>query len=171
MELAFWQAIERSERSADYRAYLEQFPEGAFAALARSRVAALTEAKPEAADLAGVWVSEVLTNRFEKSDRHRLRFTFKLLGDRVLGEVVRQTTPEARRQYKVAKGILDGRLEGDTLIFREPYESVSWNSKKDDWDTEKHSRAYIGVLREGKLHFVVQDSQGNPPEEFSATRP
>ena len=41
MELAFWKSIENSQSAAGFEAYLEQFPDGTFAPLARARVAAL----------------------------------------------------------------------------------------------------------------------------------
>jgi len=40
MELAFWDAIKNSSNPADYRAYLETYPQGRFAALARVRAGA-----------------------------------------------------------------------------------------------------------------------------------
>jgi hypothetical protein len=39
LELAFWDAVKDSRSPADYRAYLEQYPNGRFAALARVRSA------------------------------------------------------------------------------------------------------------------------------------
>ena len=44
-ELAFWEAIKDSDNAADYEAYLQQFPRGDFAALARVRLAAADEAR------------------------------------------------------------------------------------------------------------------------------
>jgi type II secretory pathway component PulC len=41
VEVVFWQSIVSSTRQEDFRAYLQQFPDGVFAALARSRIAAL----------------------------------------------------------------------------------------------------------------------------------
>ncbi|MCW5750293.1 MAG: caspase family protein [Alphaproteobacteria bacterium] len=41
LDLAFWQSISESENKADYEAYLERFPNGTFAPLARNRVATL----------------------------------------------------------------------------------------------------------------------------------
>lgn len=38
LELAFWDAIKNSKRADDYAAYLEQFPRGRFATLARNRM-------------------------------------------------------------------------------------------------------------------------------------
>lgn len=39
IELAFWQSVEAGGRPAEYAAYLESYPEGAFAPLARARLA------------------------------------------------------------------------------------------------------------------------------------
>ena len=38
LEMTFWQTIQNSKSAADYRAYLGQFPDGAFAQLARNRM-------------------------------------------------------------------------------------------------------------------------------------
>jgi class 3 adenylate cyclase len=37
-EIAFWEAVENSNTDSEYRAYLERYPDGAFASLARSRL-------------------------------------------------------------------------------------------------------------------------------------
>ena len=47
-EMLFWDSVRGSSDPADYRAYLEQYPNGKFAALARNRLAALAP-KPAAA--------------------------------------------------------------------------------------------------------------------------
>ena len=44
LELAFWDAVKGSGNAADYRAYLEQYPQGRFAALARLRAGAVAGA-------------------------------------------------------------------------------------------------------------------------------
>jgi hypothetical protein len=44
IELAFWDSIKDSETAADFAAYLERFPAGNFAALARIRLVSLTAA-------------------------------------------------------------------------------------------------------------------------------
>ena len=38
VEIVFWESIKESVRPTDYEAYLEQYPEGSFAALARTRL-------------------------------------------------------------------------------------------------------------------------------------
>jgi hypothetical protein len=39
LEISFWQSVEAGGTPADYRAYLEQYPHGSFAALAQTRLA------------------------------------------------------------------------------------------------------------------------------------
>lgn len=51
LELAFWDAVKGSSSPADYRAYLEQYPKGRFAALARVRAGADATGKPASATL------------------------------------------------------------------------------------------------------------------------
>ncbi len=45
LELTFWESIKDSRKARDFEAYLAQFPAGAFASLARSRLEDLKEAK------------------------------------------------------------------------------------------------------------------------------
>lgn len=46
VEMVFWESIRGSTDPADFRAYLEQYPNGRFAALARNRLAALGQPVP-----------------------------------------------------------------------------------------------------------------------------
>ncbi|MBL8706361.1 MAG: caspase family protein [Rhodospirillales bacterium] len=50
-ELLFWQSAHAANRLEEYEAYLRQYPEGSFAALARARVAAVKPVAPTAAPL------------------------------------------------------------------------------------------------------------------------
>jgi adenylate cyclase len=43
LEIEFWDSIKNSVRAQEYEAYLEQYPEGSFAALARARLEAIEE--------------------------------------------------------------------------------------------------------------------------------
>ncbi len=45
IELVFWESIKDSLRPADYEAYLEQYPEGNFVALARARLQEFTDSQ------------------------------------------------------------------------------------------------------------------------------
>jgi len=46
MEITYWKSIENSKQASDYQAYLEQFPNGTFAGLARNRLASLGQGAP-----------------------------------------------------------------------------------------------------------------------------
>ena len=62
LELAFWNSIEDSVRAADFEAYLDQYPNGVYAALARNRIEQFREppaAEPEAPATAGPDDSEL----------------------------------------------------------------------------------------------------------------
>ena len=48
LDLAMWQTVSGSDRVEEYLHYLEQFPDGEFASLARDRIAALSQARPVA---------------------------------------------------------------------------------------------------------------------------
>ena len=48
VELAYWDAIKDSKSAAEYRAYIAKYPDGQFVDLARSRLAAIEAASPEA---------------------------------------------------------------------------------------------------------------------------
>jgi hypothetical protein len=52
VELAFWESIKDSEKTSDFAAYLERYPGGTFAVLARSRLADLRKAEPDEQDRA-----------------------------------------------------------------------------------------------------------------------
>jgi len=52
IELAFWESIKESEKTSDFEAYLQRYPEGTFAVLARSRLADLRKARPDEQDRA-----------------------------------------------------------------------------------------------------------------------
>lgn len=61
LDLAFWNAIEQSSNPADYQAYLEAFPKGAFAPLARLRLAPVAETKGDEVEEVDL-IYEVLLN-------------------------------------------------------------------------------------------------------------
>jgi hypothetical protein len=52
-ELVFWQSISTSGNAADFTEYLNKYPDGRFAGLARNRVAALTPSTPSRATCGG----------------------------------------------------------------------------------------------------------------------
>ena len=73
-EMVFWESIRSSTDPADFGAYLEQYPKGRFAALARNRLAALTpaaaaplrEAAPQSSGAGGLAVGNTWTYRITR---------------------------------------------------------------------------------------------------------
>jgi hypothetical protein len=62
----------------------------------------------------------------------------------------------------VARGILDGRLDGDRLSFRTRIDGGP--------GSPAFSNGYRGRVEDDEIHFVLQDDRGSPPVEFSARR-
>jgi hypothetical protein len=62
----------------------------------------------------------------------------------------------------VPRGILDGRLDGDRIVFRTPIEGGA--------GSPAFSNGYRGRVQADGIHFVLQDDRGSPPVEFTARR-
>ena len=62
----------------------------------------------------------------------------------------------------VPRGILDGRVDGDHLVFRTPIEGGP--------GTPSFSNGYRGRIQGDEIHFELQDDRGSPPVEFTARR-
>jgi hypothetical protein len=163
MELSFWESIKDSSEAEDFEAYLEQYPEGTFARLARRRIDRISGADA-VASFAGDWISEVLTNPFDANDHYRLHFSFTMAGERVLGTMIRVS--ERPGGYRVKRGIFDGAARDNQLEFLTKYEVMTFSGSAN----EKHSKQYYATLKDGVLEIVMQDDQGYPPETFSARR-
>jgi len=165
IELAFWQSIQSSDQPTDFEAYLKQYPDGAFSALAKNRLAALQTDSAKPQNVSGIWTSETLINPFEKRDRYHLQFDFKPIGRRLLGSVKRVSSADSPRKVPTtSRGIIDGQLEDGVITFQEQFK-VLFGSR-----TEDHRRTYTGELKEGTIAFVMQDTLGNPPIEFTVRR-
>lgn len=57
IELTFWESVAKTNSVAEYKAYLNRFPEGQFAELARNRIASLSRSTKSglAPDIDGIW--------------------------------------------------------------------------------------------------------------------
>jgi hypothetical protein len=62
----------------------------------------------------------------------------------------------------VPRGILDGRLDGDSIVFRTPIEGGA--------GSPAFSNGYRGRVEGDEIRFVLQDDRGSPPVEFTARR-
>ena len=94
-ELAFWNSIQASTRADEYRAYLRQYPNGRFATLAQTRLAAFTPspvAPPPAAAPTAAALSELLP-RVGDTWRYRVQDQFRI-GDLYLTAKVDGVSPD-----------------------------------------------------------------------------
>jgi len=77
-ELAFWNSIQASQRSDEYRAYLRQYPNGRFVALAQTRLAAYTPAPTPAAVAAAAAAGAAGLPRVGDTWRYRVQDQFRI---------------------------------------------------------------------------------------------
>jgi hypothetical protein len=116
----------------------------------------------KAADISGQWVADNPGLSFD-GQSYPMHFSFKVLGDKVLGTMAYHITGETR--------IIDGRIDGDSLSFTTKHAYVLGT------DSEKHSYAFefIGRISGDEIIFV---RQGDRPDlvfkstlnEFTAKR-
>jgi uncharacterized caspase-like protein len=90
-ELAFWNSIQSSTRADEYQAYLRQYPNGRFAVLAQTRLAAFS-APPAAPSSSGVTPRDGLPRPGDRW-RYRVQDQFRL-GDLFLTAQVESVGPE-----------------------------------------------------------------------------
>jgi len=76
-ELAFWNSIQAAQRADEYRAYLRQYPQGRFAALAQTRIAAYS-APPAAAPAVAATAPSAALPRVGDSWRYRVQDQFRI---------------------------------------------------------------------------------------------
>ncbi|WP_280150903.1 caspase family protein [Piscinibacter sp. XHJ-5] len=118
-ELAFWNSIQASTRADEYRAYLRQYPNGRFAALAQTRLAAFTvptpTPPPAATAQAGATRSDALP-RVGDTWRYRVQDQFRI-GDLFLTAKVDAVTAEGIAESWTTTS--DAKLR-TTLVSLEP---------------------------------------------------
>ena len=166
LEIAFWNSVKDSADGAQIQAYLDQFPDGTFAALARARVASLTPAPT--ATVAGRWQSEEMSNPFDRKDTFVLTITLEPFGDMMTGGLTQAST--ATRRYKIERGMANGRFDGKMVSFDVPHEEMHYDSAKNDWIRKPYTLRYRGVLEGDTMRFIIEDSRGNKPQRFTARR-
>jgi uncharacterized caspase-like protein len=92
VELGFWNSIQGAHRADEYRSYLRQYPNGRFAELARSRIAALSPA-PAPPGTAPAGARGDLLPRAGDTWRYRIRDQFRF-GDVFTTARVGEVTPD-----------------------------------------------------------------------------
>jgi uncharacterized caspase-like protein len=87
MDLAFWQSVESSNDVGQLNTYLGQFPQGAFAALARERIEALRRPAGAGTAFDGRWdVTQNCPNSPNGAAAHAFEFTAEVKNSQLHGE-------------------------------------------------------------------------------------
>jgi len=105
-------------------------------------------------DLAGEWTAEV---KYSWGDTHPERFSFKVDGTDVLGTA---------SFLRVRRGILDGTLTGNRVVFRTETQEILGN------DTRDVIHRYRGTISGDEIAFYMQTegASSSEPVEFTARR-
>jgi hypothetical protein len=110
------------------------------------------EIKRMAKAVAGVWGGEVT---YSWGAKHKERFFFEPEGDKIFGTA---------SFLGSKRGIEDGRIEGDRILFRISYEEMLGSVNR------AVKNYYIVRVAGSGLSVRMQDSRGTPSLEFKLTR-
>jgi hypothetical protein len=125
-ELAFWDSVKNSNNASDYRAYLEKYPNGEFAVLAKNRLAPLDIAEKEKAN------AEELARQIKSFKAKWIRGKDNFSGSLVLAsaksEFVFDDSSQSGKGAFTCGSFQTARLDGS--FIREVHASES-NPKKD----------------------------------------
>ncbi len=130
-----------------------------FTNAARNLLSLVTE--PEIINMSSRWVTDELTNPFNKKDKFRLHFDLERKGDTLLGLVRRVSTKE---WYNSANGIIDGKIEDNVISFYTIEQSTLGK------DTITYKNVYSGSVLKDEIEFVLHSDRpwGYPPQRFTA---
>lgn len=163
-ELAFWDAIKDSDDPKDYRAYLEAYPEGQFAALARVRAGAAAEAaKAASADAAELALWDSIKDSTSAEDY----------------QAYLETYPEGRfaALARVRMEAAAMQEEEQAKAAAEAAELALWDQIKDRGGPEDY-RAYLRAYPEGRFAALARvraevetEAAEAPAEQVAALAP
>lgn len=113
------------------------------------------------ANITGKWVSEPLTNPYDQNQKSVLRFEFEQSGDAVLG-----TMSEKAEFGGSIKGIRDGQVKGDSVVFYTQGTTTAGSGE------QPYKESYHGTIKGDVIEFVRQNdvATGGLPEKFIAKR-
>ena len=112
----------------------------------------LLEREPPPASINGVWVANVT---YSWGATHKERFALQSDGSRAVGTATFLGTPRA---------VVSGALDSHTVSFAIRAEELLGS------DRREFELTYRGTVVGGGLHFLLEDSRGNPPVQFAAMR-
>jgi hypothetical protein len=126
VDALFWDTIKASTNPADFKAYLEKFPDGVFAGLAKNRLSLLDQAKPLSATRRPASLRDLLLERFtvlavrpEQREARAADYEAEKTHRAVA------VAPTSKRTWRVgnrssAESATAADLEGCQLYYREP---------------------------------------------------
>ena len=103
-------------------------------------------------EISGVWSANVT---YSWDATHKERFALQTDGNRVVGTATFLGSPRA---------VVGGTRNGNTISFTVRGEELMGSDRRD------FELTYRGTVVGGGLHFVLEDSRGNPPVQFAAVR-
>ena len=130
---------------------------------AAKNLLSLITKRPVIVDVTGKWVTQILTNPFDKNDTYRLLFDFQIIDDTILGSIKLTST---KNLYDVTCGIQEGKIKGNVISFHRLEQSLVGN------ETVTYKNFYYGSVSNDEIEFILQSDRplGFPPQKFVAKR-
>jgi hypothetical protein len=112
-------------------------------------------------NITGTWVSDPLTSPYDQNHKSVLRFEFEQSGDAVLG-----TVSEKAEFGGSTKGIRDGQVKGDSVVFYTQGVTTAGSGE------QPYKENYHGTVKGDVIEFVRQNdvATGGLLEKFIAKR-
>jgi hypothetical protein len=122
---------------------------------------AATSAPAAVRDFSGKWVTEPLTNPYDRNQTSILRFEFEQSGDTLFG-----TVSEKADIGGSIKGIQGGQVTGDAIVFHTQGMTTTGTAE------QPYNENYRGTFKDGEIEFVRQNdvASGGLPQKFTAKR-
>ncbi len=129
-DVAFWESIKGSNNQAEYRAYLAQFPQGRFAALAQARIDALAAVLPrpgsQSPSVAPSVARAELLPRTGDTWRYKVQDRFRL-GDLFVTAKVEEVRPEGVAESWTASSNPNARGTGVVALSPRMHAMPGWD--------------------------------------------
>jgi hypothetical protein len=108
------------------------------------------ETAPAPVDISGVWSANVT---YSWGDTYKEQFALQADGNRVIGTATFLGYP---------RGVGSGTFDGNTISFAVRGAEIAGSERR------SYELTYRATVTGGALHFVLEDSRGNPPIRFAA---
>ena len=107
------------------------------------------------------WVTDELTNPFNKKDKFKFHFDIERKGEALLGTIRMASTKD---WYNITSGILGGTIKGNNISFYTMEQSTFGK------ETIRYKNIYHGSVLKDEIKFVLQSDRlwGYPSQKFIA---